>query len=54
MLLADASPARPPAAARGGLAVLPPAGPGAAVTAIARDAMIVASRLDLDEERPGY
>jgi hypothetical protein len=50
----DASRPRPPAAVHDGLAVLPLAGPGAAVTAIARDAVTLARRLDLGEERARY
>jgi hypothetical protein len=47
----DASPPRPPAAVHEGLAV-PLAGPGAAVTAIARDAVILARRLDIAPTDP--
>ncbi|HEX9353335.1 MAG TPA: urease accessory protein UreD [Streptosporangiaceae bacterium] len=54
VLLVDAARARPPAAVHDGLAVLPLAVPGAAVTATARDAVILARRLDLGEERAGY
>ncbi len=54
VLLVDASRPPPPAAVHDGLAVLPLAGPGAAVTAIARDAVILARRLDLGEEHAGY
>jgi urease accessory protein len=54
VLLVDAARPPPSAAVHDGLAVLPLAGPGAAVTATARDAMILARRLDLGEERAGY
>jgi urease accessory protein len=54
VLLVDAARPRPPAAVHDGLAVLPLAGPGVAVTATARDAVILARRLDLGEERAGY
>jgi len=54
VLLIDAARPRPPAAVHEGLAVLPLAGPGAAVTATAPDAVILARRLDLGEERAGY
>lgn len=54
VLLVDASRPRPPAAVCDGLAVLPLAGPGAAVTALARDAVILARRLNLGEKRAGY
>ena len=50
VLLVDAARLRPPAAVRDGLAVLPLAGPGAAVTATAPDAVILARRLDTGEE----
>ena len=54
VLLIDAARPRPPAAVRDGLAVLPLAGPGAAVTATAPDAVILARRLDQGEECAGY
>ncbi len=54
VLLVDASRPRPPATVHHGLAVLPLARPGAAVTATARDAVILARRLDLGEEHAGY
>ena len=54
VLLVDAARPRPPAAVHDGLAVLPLAGPGAAVTATAPDAVIMARRLDLGEEHAGY
>jgi urease accessory protein len=54
VLLIDAARPRPPAAVHEGLAVLPLAGPGAAVTATAPDAVLLARRLDLGEEHAGY
>jgi urease accessory protein len=54
VLLVDAARPPPSVAVHDGLAVLPLAGPGAAVTATARDAMILARRLDLGEEHAGY
>jgi urease accessory protein len=54
IVLIDAARPRPPAAVQAGLAVLPLAGPGAAVTATAPDAVMLARRLDLGEERAGY
>lgn len=54
VLLIDAARPRPPAAVREGLAVLPLAAPGAAVTATAPDAAILARRLGLGEECAGY
>lgn len=49
VLLVDAARPRPPAAVHDGLAVLPLAGPGTAVTATAPDAVILARRLDHGE-----
>ena len=54
VVLVDAARPRPPAAIHEGLAVLPLAGPGAAVTATGPDAVIMARRLDLGEEQAGY
>ena len=54
VLLVGEGRARPPAAARDGLAVLPLAGPGVAVTATAPDAVTLARRLDHGEHLAGY
>jgi len=54
VLLVDGTRPRPPAAVHEGLAVLPLAGPGTAVTATAPDAATLARRLDRGEELAGY
>ena len=54
VLLAGEGRAQPPAAAGEGLAVLPLAGPGVAVTATAPDAATLARRLDHGEQLAGY
>jgi urease accessory protein len=54
LLLVDAARPWPSAAVHDGLAALPLAGPGVTVTATARDAVILARRLDLGEVRAGY
>ena len=54
VVLVDARRPGPPAAVRDGLAVLPLAGPGTAVTATAPDAVTLARRLDLGEDLSGY
>lgn len=54
VLLVDPARPGPAAAVRDGLAVLPLASPGVAVTATAPDAATLARRLDLGEELAGY
>ena len=54
VLLVDAARAQPPPDVQDGLAVLPLAGPGCAVTAVAPDAARLASRLDRGEQVAGY
>jgi urease accessory protein len=54
VLLADAARAQPPPGVRDGLAVLPLAGPGCAVSAVAPDAARLAARLDRGEQLAGY
>jgi urease accessory protein len=54
VLLVDAVRKQPPACAHDGLAILPLAGPGCAVSAIAPDAALLASRLDWGEQLAGY
>ena len=54
VLLADAARAQPPPEVHDGLAVLPLAGPGSVVSAVAPDAARLASRLDRGEQIAGY
>ena len=54
VLLVDAARAQPPPDVRDGLAILPLAGPGSAVSAVAPDAARLASRLDRGERIVGY
>ncbi len=54
VLLVDPGRPQPPAASREGLAVLPLAGPGVAVTATAPDAAALAHRLSHGERLAGY
>jgi urease accessory protein len=54
VLLVDAARAQPPPDVRDGLAVLPLAGPGCTVTAMAPDAARLAFRLDRGEQVAGY
>ena len=54
VLLVDASHPRPKASVHDGLAVLPLAGRGAAVTATGPDAAVLARRLDHGEKLAGY
>lgn len=54
VLLADAARAQPPPEVHDGLAILPLAGPGSVVSAVAPDAARLASRLDHGEQIAGY
>jgi urease accessory protein len=54
VLLVDAARAQPPAGVHDGLAILPLAGPGCAVSAVGPDAVRLASRLDRGEQLAGY
>lgn len=54
VVLADAARSQPPPEVLDGLAVLPLAGPGCAVSAVAPDAARLASRLDRGEQLAGY
>jgi urease accessory protein len=54
VLVVDAARARPQPEVLDGLAILPLAGPGCAITAVAPDAARLASRLDRGEQLAGY
>jgi urease accessory protein len=54
VVLVDAARPQPPPCVRDGLAVLPLAGPGCAVSAVAPDAARLAARLDRGERVAGY
>jgi urease accessory protein len=54
VLVVDAARARPQPEALEGLAILPLAGPGCAISAVAPDAARLASRLDHGEQLAGY
>ena len=54
VLVVDSARARPQPEALDGLAILPLAGPGCAISAVAPDAARLASRLDDGEQLAGY
>jgi urease accessory protein len=54
VLLVDPAQGKPPPEVQEGLAILPLAGPGTAVSALAPDAALLASRLDRGERIAGY